>query len=352
MAASGERNPNTALIIAGSEMTTSDPEIPAPTPDAAGSLDRAAPMLFVLLWSSSFLGTRIGLRHISPLLFVAVRMILAAAIMAAIMILLRRSWSISRAAWFHCAVAGILTQAILLMTAHVAMVRSEAAPIALIQTLNPLLSALLAWPLLGEKLRPGQILGLLLGFAGVLLILGRAAMGSRAELPGLLGTIAGVGALCGGTLYYRRFCRDVPPLPGAMAQLLAAAAVCAGTAALLEPPWTDWDPVIFGAIAWNAVVVSIGGMGLYFLMLSRGTAARATVNFYLVPGVTAVLTWALLGERLTPLMLFGLAISSIGCWMVGRGPQVKSGGARATPRNCTNPALITPGSVLNPCERK
>ena len=65
----------------------------------------------------------------------------------------------------------------------------------------------------------------------------------------------------------------------------------------------------------------MGGMALYFLMLSyRGTAARATVNFYLVPGVTSVLTWALLGERLTPLMIGGLAISTIGCWLVGRRP--------------------------------
>jgi drug/metabolite transporter (DMT)-like permease len=87
---------------------------------------------------------------------------------------------------------------------------------------------------------------------------------------------------------------------------------------LLEPFWTDWNPGAFAGIAWNTVAVSMGGMALYFLMLTRGTAARATVNFYLVPGVTSVLTWAILGERLTPVMLLGLAISSVGCWLVGR----------------------------------
>lgn len=281
-------------------------------------LNRAAPLLFILLWSSSFIGTRAGLRHMSPLLFVAVRMVLAAAIVAAIMAVLRYPWSLPRGLWIHCAVAGILTQAILLMTAHVAMTRSEAAPIALIQTLNPLLSAMLAWPLLGERPRPSQVLGLGLGFAGALLVLGRAAMASPVELPGLLAAAAGVGALCAGTLYYGRFCRDVPPLPGAAIQLLTSAVVCSGTAALLETPTTDWDPGVFAAIAWNAITVSIGGMGLYFLMLSRGTAARATVNFYLVPGVTSLLAWALLGEHLTPAMLLGLAVSSVGCWLVGR----------------------------------
>lgn len=296
-----------------------------PLATAGDKLNSAAPLLFVLLWSSSFLGTRIGLRHMSPLWFVALRMILASAIIAATMLVLRRPLfrgpgSLSRTAWLHCAVVGVSTQAILLMTAHVAMTRTEAAPIALIQTLNPLLSALLAWPLLGERLRPAQILGLFLGFAGVLLILGLKALNSRAELPGLLAATAGVCTLSGGTLYYRRFCRAIPPLPGAFAQFLASAAVCTGSAMLLEPFWTDWDPGAFAGIAWNTVAVSIGGMALYFLMLTRGTAARATVNFYLVPGVTSVLTWAVLGERLTLMMVLGLGISSVGCWLAGRRP--------------------------------
>lgn len=310
-------------------MTRTDPHDRAPAgiamrpplATAADKLNRAAPLLFVLLWSSSFLGTRVGLRHMSPLWFVALRMILAAAIIAGTMTVLRRPWNLSRAAWLHCTVVGVSTQAILLMTAHVAMTRIAAAPIALIQTLNPLLCALLAWPLLGERLRPAQVLGLLLGFAGVLLILGLAALHGRAELPGLLGAIAGVGTLSGGTLYYRRFCREVPALPGAAAQFLASAIVCTGSAALLEPFWTDWDPGAFAGIAWNTAAVSIGGMALYFLMLTRGTAARATVNFYLVPGVTSVLTWAVLGERLTAIMILGLAISSAGCWLVGRRPR-------------------------------
>lgn len=298
---------------------------PATRPKAGDLLNRAAPLLFVLLWSSSFLGTRVGLRHMSPLWFVAIRMVLAAAIMVVALAAVRhfkpdRGTRLSPMAWLHCSVAGVATQAILLMTAHEAMTRTEAAPIALIQTLNPLFSAALAWPVLGERLRLSQVLGLLLGLAGVLLILGLAALSSRAELPGLLAATAGVFTLSCGTLYFRRFCRDIPPLPGVTAQFLASAVVCTASAILLETPWTDWQPGAFMGIAWNTVAVSMGGMALYFLMLTHGTAARATVNFYLVPGVTAVLTWAVLGERLTPIMVIGLAISSVGCWLVGRHP--------------------------------
>ena len=286
----------------------------------AGRLDRFAPLLFVLLWSSSFIGARLGLRHMSPLWFVGLRMVLAAGIMTAVMVAARRPWSLTRAEWMHCAVVGVTTQALLLMPAHVAMTRTEAAPIALIQTLNPLLSALLAWPLLKERLRPAQLLGLALGVAGVLLILGVKALNSRVEMPALLATVAGVCALSGGTLYYRRFCRDLPPLPAVTAQFIACAVVCMATAFLSEPFWTDGDVGAWLGIAWNTIAVPIGGMALYFLMLSRGTAARATVNFYLVPGVTSLLTWALLGETLTRVMVLGLVVSSVGCWLVGRRP--------------------------------
>jgi LPXTG-motif cell wall-anchored protein len=59
-------------------------------------------------------------------------------------------------------------------------------------------------------------------------------------------------------------------------------------------------------------------MALYYLMLVRGTVARATANFYLVPGAAALMAWALLGERLSALTVAGLIISSIGCWLVSR----------------------------------
>src|SRR4051794_4346077 len=130
---------------------------PNPLQSIGDRLNNAAPLLFVLLWSSSFLGTRVGLRHMSPLWFVGLRLVAATAILAGVMAVLRVRWSLSRAEWLHCAVVGVSTQSILLMTAHVAMTHTEAAPIALIQTLNPLLTAMLAWPLLGERLRPSQM---------------------------------------------------------------------------------------------------------------------------------------------------------------------------------------------------
>jgi len=187
----------------------------------------------------------------------------------------------------------------------------------LVQTLNPLLTSLLAWPLLGERLRPWQWLGLGLGAGGVVLIVGLAALRSPVELNGLLLTAGGVVGLCSGTLYFGRFCRGVPILEGTTVQITAAAVACALSTLLFETPRAEWTDQAIGAVAWNAAAVSLGGMALYYFMLQRGTAARATANFYLVPGTAALLAWALLGENLSALMITGLAVSSLGCWMVG-----------------------------------
>ena len=281
-------------------------------------MSRLAPFGFVLLWSSSFIASRVGLRHLTPLLFVSVRLVVSSAILIAAMLALRGSWSALRGRWHHCAIAGVLTNTVLLLTAHYAMVHTGAAQIALVQTLNPLLTALLAWPLLGERLRAPQWLGLLLGAAGVVLIVGLAAVASPVQLNGLLLTAGGVVGLCSGTLYFGRFCRGVPLLPGTTVQFVAAAAASWLATAVFEQPRADWTGSAIAATLWNAIAVSLGGMALYYFMLARGTAARATANFYLVPGTAALMAWLLLGERLSALTIFGLVVSSVGCWMVSR----------------------------------
>ena len=285
----------------------------------------------MLLWSSSFVATRAGLRDLSPLAFVALRQSLCALVLIALVLAARPSLDGLRGRWGHCAVAGALVNGVMVLAAHWGMVRVGAAPMALVQTLHPLLTALLAGPLLGEWLRLRQWLGLCMGAAGVALVVGLAAVDSRAQLDGLAVGAAGVIALTAGTLYFGRFCRDVPLLPGSAVQFVAAAAVSILATSLFETPRLDWTETAVAAIAWNAGVVSLGGMALYFLMLKEGTAARATANFYLVPGATAVLAWLFLGERLSPYAAAGLIVASAGCRLVAAAPGERLRGRRIRP---------------------
>ncbi|HEX5326044.1 MAG TPA: DMT family transporter, partial [Acetobacteraceae bacterium] len=166
---------------------------------------RLAPFGFVLLWSSSFIAAKTGLRHLTPLLFVAIRMAACAAVLVLLMLLLRRSWRpLGGRRWLHCAIAGALVNAVGLMAPHVGLTLVAAAPLALVQSLTPLLTAALGVMVLREPLRAGQWLGMVLGLAGVALVVGLAAAESVVRLDGLLLGGVGVLGLVAGTLYFGR----------------------------------------------------------------------------------------------------------------------------------------------------
>jgi drug/metabolite transporter (DMT)-like permease len=282
-----------------------------------------APLLFVLLWSSSFVTAKVGLRHLSPLLFVAMRLVACALVLAIVMLVLRRSWQpLANGRWFHCAVAGALLNGISLMGPHVALVTTPAAQIALVQSLTPLLTAACGVLLLHERLRGLQWLGLVLGLGGVGLVVGGAALESAARFNGLLLAFLGVMGLVAGTLYFGRFCRGVPPLESATVQFAAAALVASLGTVLLETPHADWTGPTVAAVAWNTLMVSLGGMALYSFMLVRHSVARASANFYLVPGTTAMLAWLLLGEVPGVNVIIGLVLASAGCWLVNAAAPV------------------------------
>ncbi len=283
---------------------------------------RLAPFGFVALWSSAFVGAKIGLRYLSPLAFVAVRLTGCAVVLVMLMLVLGRSWAPLRGRrWLDCAIAGMLMNAVGLMAPHVGLTMVGAAPVALVQSLAPLLAAALGVVVLGERLGRRQWFGMALGLAGVALVVGLAAARSVARFDGLALAGLGVVGLVSGTIYFARFCRGVPLLPGATVQFLAAALLAILGALVLEKPHLDWTDGAIAATAWNTFAVSLGGMALYFVMLRSGTAARTTANFYLVPGTTAIITWPILGERLSPLAIAGFVVGGIGCWMVNRRPR-------------------------------
>src|SRR5262245_50838546 len=144
-----------------------------------------APYAFVLLWSTSFVTARIGLKLVTPLLFVGVRLAAAALILLAVMAIRGDSWTPLRGRWHHLMIAGALVNGVTLGAFHVGMVTVDAAVMALVRALSPLLIALLGGPLLGERLRTRQWLGILLGLGGVLLVIVPRAAHGRAELAAL-----------------------------------------------------------------------------------------------------------------------------------------------------------------------
>jgi drug/metabolite transporter (DMT)-like permease len=285
-------------------------------------LARLAPFLFVLLWSSSFITTKAGLRHLSPLLFVAIRLTACAVVLVA---------SDAGAAPVVATACGLALAALRDRRCTFERRRADGAACRPDDRASrPGRAGAIAdaatdgrprrCVLLGEHLHGVQWLGLVLGMVGVGLVVGEAAFESPARFQGLVLAFVGVLGLVAGTLYFGRFCRGMPLLPGATAQFLSAAAVSALGAWLLETPRTEWTEVTVVALTWNTLLVSLGGMGLYSAMLVRGSVASTSANFYLIPGTTAVLAWLLLGEQPNLLAISGLLVATAGCWLVNTTP--------------------------------
>lgn len=280
------------------------------------ALARVAPFLFIFLWSMAFVAVRAGLPDVSPLFFLAVRFAIATAILLAIAAAWRLNWAGLRHTWRHFVVAGVLINALYLSAGYLAMTEIAGATLALIGALHPLFTALLSGPLLGERFRAVQWLGVACGMAGVALVVG-INLDDFAQRAGMAWAFGAVACLTAGTLYYSRYCRGVGLVQANTVQLAAAAAVTAAFALAFEDIRADWTPTALLTLGF-LVGVSVGGMALLLYMLKTGAAGRVAANFYLTPGATALLGWAILGEALSPAAVLGFAIASAGVWLVNR----------------------------------
>ncbi|MFO0996012.1 MAG: DMT family transporter [Alphaproteobacteria bacterium] len=277
-----------------------------------------ASALFVCLWSSAFIAARAGLPDVSPLYFLTLRFAIATASLIAIGCLWPQPWRQLKGRWHHFIVAGALINAVYLGAAYIAMTRISAATMALIGSLHPLLVAVLSGPILGDRFRPAQWLGFGFGIAGVALTVGVEAR-EMGLVSGITWAFAGVCGMVIGTLYYSRHCRAAAVLPSNTIQLGSAAVICAVATAGFETAHAHWTPVALGTLAYLSLAISLGGMALLLFMLRIGTAGKVAANFYLTPGVTAVLGWLVLGEVVSALAVLGLLLASAGVWLVNRG---------------------------------
>jgi drug/metabolite transporter (DMT)-like permease len=274
------------------------------------------PAVFVILWSSGFVGAKFGLPSAPPATFLALRFVFVVALLAPLIWLMRAPWpASSRQAW-HLAVTGVLVQAGYLGGVFFSIDHGMSAGLsALIVGLQPVLTAFVAAPLLGERLSPRQWLGVALGFAGTALVVWNKINVANLTLPAIGFSVIALLAMTSGTLYQKRFAGNFDLRTGALVQF-AAAFVVMLPLALLETRPVEWTAGFVGALAWLVVVLSIGAISLLALLIRRGAATRVVSLFYLVPPTTALMAFAMFGERLTGLAMIGMVVSVIGVALV------------------------------------
>jgi drug/metabolite transporter (DMT)-like permease len=281
----------------------------------------ATPIAFVVLWSSAFVAIRAGLPDVSPLYFLTLRFAIATAALFVVSLFLGIRWQAIAANWRALAVAGCLINAVYLSGGYLALVHLPAATMALIGSLHPVLTALIAAITIGERLSPWQWMGLGLGIIGVGIVV-ENQVAVPAGMSGVLFGTGGVVALAVGTVVYRARCREVPLREANLVQLGFACLACALFTLVFEDASASWTPTSVATLLYLALVVSLGATVLLMVMLRHGAAGKAASNFYLTPGMTAILGFLLLGEPLGWQIVLGLAVASLGVWLANRpGPR-------------------------------
>ena len=278
---------------------------------------RAAPAIFVLLWSTGFVATKYVVHNADPLTYLAIRMALVVVLMAVIAAIARPKWP-DRIGIAHSVVAGILVHGFYLGGTAIAIAHSIPAGLsALIPGLQPILTSTLANRWLGERVMPLQWAGLLLGLAGVLLILHDRPMSGEAGWGWLASGVSLV-SITLGTLYQRRYCGKIDWRAGNLVQYIGVTIFFAVGALLFENRVVHWTTEFVLALGWLAVVLSIGSIGLLYWLIRRSAATSVASLFYLVPAVTAIMAYILFGEWLNPIAIVGMIACAAAVFLVNR----------------------------------
>ena len=278
---------------------------------------RAAPAIFVVLWSTGFIATKYVLHSAEPLTYLTIRMAVVVAMMVVIVAVARPQWP-DRSGVAHSVVAGILVHGYYLGGTAVAIAHSIPAGLsALIPGLQPILTSTLANRWLGERVTPLQWMGLLLGLAGVVLILHNRPMSGEAGWGWLASGVSLV-SITLGTLYQRRYCNKIDWRAGNFVQYVAVMIFFAAAAAAFESNEVHWTREFVLSVAWLAIVLSIGSIGLLYWLIRRSAATSVASLFYLVPAVTALMAYVLFGEKLDTVAIIGMIACAAAVFLVNR----------------------------------
>ncbi len=288
-------------------------------------LMRVAPALFVLLWSTGFIGSKLGAADAEPFTFLSLRFLAVLALFLPVVAWRRRmarGWN-ERG---HAMAAGALIHGAYLGGVFWAIRHGmPAGVVALIVSLQPIATAVLAGPLFGERLSGRHWAGLALGLVGAVLILSpklralgemtqTAAQGiDAATVTAAVLALAGITA---GTLYQKKFAARIDLVVGAVWQYIGALAVVGPAALLLETRAVNWTPNFMFALGWLVVVLSIGAISLLMLLIRQNAVASVSGLFYMVPAVTAVIAYGLFGETLDAWQLTGLVLATLAVLMI------------------------------------
>lgn len=284
------------------------------------TLERYAPWVFVIIWSSGFVVAKYAFRSSDVIFFLSVRLLIAAGILALVTKALGQSFKLSRSDLAASLAIGIALHALYLGGVWEAIAQGSPSGIAsVITSLQPVLVSLIAVRLLGERLTRNQMAGLIFGLAGVILVLAPAfSRTGEMTVMALVLLIAALSGSTSATLVQKKLGHSIPLLAGTTYQFLIAGIVLGIYSIASGKTSIDWNLESSLAMAWAVIVTSLIAILLLLWMLTRGSAARVSSLLYLVPPTTAIQALILFGEKLNPQAIIGIVMTALGVALVQR----------------------------------
>lgn len=279
----------------------------------------AAPVIFLLLWSGGFGIAKLGLQHAEPLTLLALRYVCVLLVLTPVALIVRPPLPKTWRAAADVAMVGFLIQVVYFGLCYVAFKSGiSAGALSIIVCLQPILVALTAPTLVGEQVSTKGWIGLALGLAGAaVVILARSKI--AAENPfGLICTVLALLGITGGTLYEKKFGVTHHPVTANLIQYAVGAAFCVPLALATESLQIQWDTQFLWVMTYLVLGNSLLAMTLLLAMIRAGKVARVSALFYLVPPLSALFAWPLLGEVMPPLGWIGMALAATGVALASR----------------------------------
>ena len=282
------------------------------------TLERFAPALFVLLWSTGFVGAKYGLPHADPFIFLSVRILIAAILLFALARILKMPVGIGRQAVARSGLIGFFLHACYLGGVFYAIAQGLPAGVAAVVTsLQPVLVSVFAVKVLGEQLRRTQIAGLLTGLVGVVLVLG-PSIDAQIPTPAIIAILIALMGSTTATLLQKKLGADIPLISGTAYQYLFSGCVLGLIALATQETSITWNLRFTLAFVWLIVILSVGAILLLLWLLNTGSAAKVSSLFYLVPPATAIEAFFIFGEKVNTQGFLGIGITALGVWLVMR----------------------------------
>lgn len=270
-------------------------------------------ILFVLLWSTGFIVAKIGLRYAGPFTFILIRMGIAIVIMGIFTLVMKARWPRQLKTIWHLAVAGVLTHAVYLGASWSAVAQEVPVGIvAIIAGLQPLVTSVLAGPMLGEKTTQRQWIGLLVGFLGIFIIVEPRLQAAILSFQGIALAVFALLGITLGTLYQKRFCRNIDLRSGQVIQLIAASLVIWPWVYWMQEKPVEWSGEFIFSLFWMSIVLSGIAITLLTWLIYNTPAASVAVLFYVTPPLAMVYAYIILGENLGWLGIAGMAVTISG----------------------------------------